>query len=142
MAGAIGREAAGIANVEMLGRLSRDEVGQLLRRSSVLVNTSSVEGFPNAFLEAWNHGVPVVTFSDVDQIIATTGVGAVCADVDEMVAAIHRITGDVAARQTIRARAIGLVRERFSPAVVGPQYVEFFEEIMSKAAPARAGALE
>ena len=141
LAPSIDAEIARASNVEMLGRLSRRQVSDVLRRTAVLVNTSSVEGFPNAFLEAWNHGVPVVTLNDVDGIIQQTGVGAVCAHVDEMVDAIRGLTTDRERARAIRARAAGLVRERFSPDVLGPRYVEFFEELLQSDS-SRVGGVE
>ncbi|HXV12889.1 MAG TPA: glycosyltransferase family 4 protein [Candidatus Krumholzibacteria bacterium] len=136
LAKSIEREAARLPNVEMRGRLGRDEVSKVLRKAALLVNTSSVEGFPNAFLEAWNHGVPVVAFNDVDGIIAEAGVGAVCSNLDEMVRAISDLTGDRGHAAAVRARARRLVSERFSPAVLGPRYVEFFQELLSGSEPA------
>jgi glycosyltransferase involved in cell wall biosynthesis len=122
-------EAEGLSNVAMVGRLPRAEIDGVLRRASVLVNTSSVEGFPNTFLEAWNHGVPVVTFNDVDGIVRGEGVGAVCATIDEMMVAIRDLAGNHGA-ESARTRARKLVRDRFSPGVLGPRYVEFFDELL------------
>lgn len=134
-------EASALPNLTMAGRLPRQEIDKVLRRASVLVNTSSFEGFPNAFLEAWNNGVPVVTFGDVDGIVRGEGVGKVCATLDEMVVAIRDFAGNHGV-QSARDRAQRLVRERFSPGVLGPRYVEFFEELLqSKGASAAQAAL-
>jgi len=127
LASDIRAEAQRLPNVSMLGRVPHSEIGEVLRRASLLVNTSSVEGFPNAFLEAWSNGVPVVTFNDVDGIIRKEGVGAVCATIDDMIVAIRNLVVDSGA---MRDNARRLVKERFSPAVLGPQYVEFFEELL------------
>ncbi|HXV13009.1 MAG TPA: glycosyltransferase, partial [Candidatus Krumholzibacteria bacterium] len=113
-----------------------DEVGHVLRRSALLINTSSVEGFPNAYLEAWNHGVPVVAFNDVDGIIREAGVGTVCSSIDDMADAVRKLTADPAAMDAMRNRARRLVRDRFSSQSLGPQYAEFFEELLT----ARHGA--
>jgi glycosyltransferase involved in cell wall biosynthesis len=122
-------EAERLSNVSMVGRLPRSEIDGVLRDASVLVNTSSVEGFPNTYLEAWNNGVPVVTLNDVDGIVRGEGVGAVCATIEEMVVAIRDLAGDQGA-PLVRDRARRLVRDRFSPGVLGPRYVEFFEELL------------
>jgi glycosyltransferase involved in cell wall biosynthesis len=128
--GRVRAEAKHIPNLELLGRMSRDEVGKVLRRSALLVNTSSVEGFPNAYLEAWNHGVPVVAFNDVDGIIREAGVGAVCDSIEAMAAAARDLTADAASMHAMRDRARRLVRERFSSHVLGPRYAAFFEELL------------
>jgi glycosyltransferase involved in cell wall biosynthesis len=127
-------------NVEMLGRLGREDVDRVLRRAALLVNTSSVEGFPNAFLEAWNHGLPVVTFRDIDGIIQGADVGAVCSSIEEMADTIQTMLDDVARLRGIRGRALALVRERYSPQVLGPQYVEFFEELRQSTYTSAMGA--
>jgi glycosyltransferase involved in cell wall biosynthesis len=124
-------------NVRMLGRLSNAEVSEVLRRTAVLVNTSSVEGFPNAFLEAWSHGVPVASLNDVDDIIRTEQVGVVCSDIDTMASALRSLLADRAQYRATSERAVALVRKRFSSAVLGPRYVEFFEELMRSSRPSR-----
>ena len=62
------------------GRLGRLELNRLYHQAGVLVCTSSLEGFPNTFLEAWSVGLPVLTTFDPDRIIATHHLGAVAAD--------------------------------------------------------------
>ncbi len=127
----IDAEAASIPNVELVGRIPHDELGGVLRRAALLVNTSSVEGFPNAYLDAWNHGLPVVAFQDIDGMIRGEGVGAVCANLDDMVAAIRGLAENTDALRAIRASARALVQERFSPRVIGPKYMHFFEQLLS-----------
>ena len=121
-------QAATVPNVTMLGRRPHDEVGEVLSRAALLVNTSDVEGFPNAYLEAWNHGVPVVTFNDVDGIIREAGVGVVVTTLEEMVASIRTLDDD-AARRAMGDAARRYVKERFSPAHLGAQYVAFFSSL-------------
>ncbi|MES1262792.1 MAG: glycosyltransferase family 4 protein, partial [Peristeroidobacter soli] len=58
--------AARLPNVTMLGAVRYAETGALFDRAKVFLNTSSIEGFPNTFLQAWIRGVPVVTFFDPD----------------------------------------------------------------------------
>jgi glycosyltransferase involved in cell wall biosynthesis len=128
------REAAALANVEMRGRVPHHEIDDVLRRAALLVNTSSVEGFPNAYLEAWNLGVPVVTFNDVDGIIRETGAGVVCATLEEMVDTIRSLTADPARARRMGDSGRALVRERFAPAVLGRQYTDFFSELLARRA--------
>lgn len=65
-----------LPNLSVLGPQRTDAIRQLLAQSKVLVNTSSVEGFPNTMLEAWSAGVPVVSMSiDPGGTIEREGMG-------------------------------------------------------------------
>jgi glycosyltransferase involved in cell wall biosynthesis len=121
-------DAARLANVTMLGRRPHDEVNAVLSRAALLVNTSEVEGFPNAYLEAWNHGVPVVTFNDVDDLIRTAGLGRVVDTVEEMADAIRSV-GDGERRRAMGDAGRRHIREHYSPERLGPRYVEFFASV-------------
>ena len=49
---------------------------QYLDKSRLLINTSSAEGFPNTFVHAFAHGVPVVSLDvDPDNIIKRYNLG-------------------------------------------------------------------
>ena len=53
--------AARLPNLTMLGPVRYRDSGELFDRAKIFLNTSSIEGFPNTFLQAWIRGVPVVT---------------------------------------------------------------------------------
>ena len=95
-------------NIQYLGLVSADGVGELLDRSIALVNTSAVEGFPNTFLEAWERSVPVVSLDvDPDDIITRHGLGRRAGSVDSLGQAILHLVDhpEEAARAGQRARA-------------------------------------
>jgi len=48
-------------NLEIIERLSFEETEARIAGAAVVVNTSSQEGFPNVFLQAAKHGVPVAS---------------------------------------------------------------------------------
>jgi glycosyltransferase involved in cell wall biosynthesis len=131
---AMERTAAGVSNLTLTGWLPHPGVMRHIARASLVVNTSVVEGFPNVYLEAWNHGVPVVSFNDVDGIIEHEELGVVCADIGGMETTIRSLLEDGDRLRAIGERARRAVAERFSPAVLGPRYVAFFEQLMRKRA--------
>jgi glycosyltransferase involved in cell wall biosynthesis len=67
----IRREAASLPNVEMTGFLPLSEVEGRFDAARVLVNTSSIEGMPNTFLQAWARGVPTLGTVDVGAAVHT-----------------------------------------------------------------------
>lgn len=78
-------------NVVYHGRLSYQEAGALYARARLLVNTSDVEGFPNAYLQAWQNGVPVATLIDPDAVIAREGLGAVAPSAERLADAVQSL---------------------------------------------------
>jgi glycosyltransferase involved in cell wall biosynthesis len=63
-------------NLELLDPLPHEKLSELIGQAAAVVNTSIFEGMPNAFLEAWAHGVPVLTLQfDPDEVVARNGLG-------------------------------------------------------------------
>ncbi|HEV7714221.1 MAG TPA: glycosyltransferase family 4 protein [Steroidobacteraceae bacterium] len=87
----IGRQAAGLANVEFRGAIPYHEVHNLYERARLLVGTSEIEGFPNTYLQAWTHGAPVVAYLDPENLIAQKGLGRVVTTPDEMASAVNAV---------------------------------------------------
>jgi len=81
-------------NVSILGRVAREDMPSLYRSAALLCCTSSTEGFPNTFLEAWGHGVPLVTTFDPDDLVAARGLGLAATDPEGLAEAIRRLASD------------------------------------------------
>jgi len=72
----IKQEAKRIPNLEFLGSVPFYRVNKYFKQASILVNTSRFEGFPNAFVQAWIYGVPVVSLNaDPDEVICRYKLG-------------------------------------------------------------------
>lgn len=89
-------EAASLPNVRVHGRASMDELGALYRNCAVVCCTSTMEGFPTTFLEAWSCGIPVVTTFDPDGVVARYGLGQVASDRESLIAHLTGIMGNPA----------------------------------------------
>jgi glycosyltransferase involved in cell wall biosynthesis len=76
----------------MAGLVGPREVSAALDRAIALVDTSDYEGFPNSFLEAWAHGVPIVTIhADPDELICGKDLGIHTRTSEALVAALRRL---------------------------------------------------
>ncbi len=76
--------ARSIDNVKMLGMIQRDQMGRLYKRASLLINTSTYEGLPNTFLEAWSYGLPVVSTVDPDGVFSKDKLGLKAENIDSL----------------------------------------------------------
>lgn len=87
--------AAGVPNLELTGFVPFAEVEAYFDQASILVSTSSNEGFPNTFLQAWARGIPVVSTFDAGTAESDgTLPFARVASVDEAVNEISRLAGE------------------------------------------------
>ena len=87
------RECAESSNVEFLGFQSFAHTEKYFDRCKVFVNTSTHEGFPNTFLQAWRRGIPVISYVDPDGVIERNGLGASVESEEELHAALRLATG-------------------------------------------------
>ena len=71
------KEAANkINNLDFKGFVPYQEINKYYKESSLFINTSYVEGFPNTFLEAWGNYKPIITIDfDPDEIICRYKLG-------------------------------------------------------------------
>jgi len=65
-------------NVEFLGQVPPPEMEQWFARARIYLNTSTQEGFPNTYLQAWRCGTPVVSLGvDPDGTVTRNRLGIV-----------------------------------------------------------------
>jgi glycosyltransferase involved in cell wall biosynthesis len=110
--------AARCPNLEVLPTIPHERIGEFLRSATLFTHSSPAEGFPNAFLEAWAHGLPCVTAFDPDGIIARERIGACENDYDRWEAALERRVAEPATRVAEGQRARAYAAAHHSPAVI------------------------
>lgn len=125
----IAREAPKYPNVQFLGFQTLEVTERYFDGASLFLSTSSVEGFPNTYLQAWSRGIPTVGYVDPDDVIAKNNLGRVVSDVsdfDDWFDSLRYV--DVDERRRIQAyfekrftpqryvdRFVGLVDQLFEP---------------------------
>lgn len=111
--------------------LPHEQLSELIARSVAIVNTSTLEGMPNAFLEAWLAGVPVLTHEfDPDGVVAGRGLGiSAGGSWNNFVAGARELWESRAAREEISRRVRAHVAERHSLEAVGARWSVLIEEL-------------
>lgn len=102
-----------LGNVRVTEYVRFSEVEELFATADVLVNTSAVEGFPNAFLQAAKYGVPVVSLTvDPGGMLEEHGAGFACGGDPVLLAArVAALIDDRRLRAEVSERAMRYVRE-------------------------------
>jgi glycosyltransferase involved in cell wall biosynthesis len=121
------RERAGrLPNVHFMGFLPLAQVEPWFDRAKLLVNTSTYEGMPNTFLQAWGRGIPTVATVDVG-----APVNRVFTDVEEGARAIEALFADAIIWQSASRRCLEYFERNHSPAEVLGRYGRLFDELMA-----------
>jgi glycosyltransferase involved in cell wall biosynthesis len=103
---ALHRDMQNADNLEYLGRKSQDEVNALLARAHIFVNTSTHEGFPNTFIQAWLRDAVVVSLSvDPDHVLERQQVGIAARTEQALIGAVRDLIAAPAARAAYADRA-------------------------------------
>jgi glycosyltransferase involved in cell wall biosynthesis/SAM-dependent methyltransferase len=86
--------ASKVTNIKFLGKICRDEMPNIYKNATLLLNTSIYEGFPNTFLEAWSYGVPTVCSVDPDDIINSHNLGYATIIQEELTEALKKLVNN------------------------------------------------
>jgi glycosyltransferase involved in cell wall biosynthesis len=126
--------AAEVENLEVLGQLPHAEVLYRMHRAVAIVSTSSAEGMPNVFLEAWSRGVPVLSLEyDPDGKIESLGLGEAAGNSPERLAeAARSLWSDPRLRSEMGDRGREYVLAEHSPAVVADRWADAIRELQSR----------
>lgn len=135
------REAGALANVHFHGLVPHDRAVELYERACLLVSTSAIEGLPNAYLEAWMSGTPVVAFLDPERVIATRGLGRAVGSLEEMRAAVASLCSSDAEWVAASTACVEYISARYGESSVVTPYVEALCRLHAGATvPDRAGS--
>jgi glycosyltransferase involved in cell wall biosynthesis len=99
-------------------------------RAAALVCTSSVEGFPNTFVEAWSRGLPVISTFDPDGVIARGGLGLVARDSAGLGESLERILNSPELWHTMVRNARMHYLSEHTPQVIIPRFQKLFDDLM------------
>lgn len=121
---------SGLPNLEYLGFVPFGKIKKYYQEASLLVSTSSREGFSNTFLQAWQFGTPVITLKvDPDNLIIKKELGRVSENFDRMRQDIEEVMINRDLRNKYGENAMKYVWQNHSLNVIIPQYYSVFKEL-------------
>lgn len=121
-------EAERIKNLRFLGFTPYDLVGDYFKRAWVFVNTSTVEGFPNTFFQAWSARTPVLSLNvDPDEVICTHKLGFHSGNFSQMVKDLDVLLKDDTLRNQMGLQGWKYVTKEHNVDLVIHQYIDLIE---------------
>lgn len=124
--------AAKLPNVFLHGRIAREDMPDFYRKLHLFCCTSAYEGFPNTFLEAWSHGLPIVSTFDPDDLISVHEMGKVATDVVSLVDGIRDFIKKPEALKVASTRAREYYLQNHTLDEVMARYMHVFTEILKR----------
>jgi glycosyltransferase involved in cell wall biosynthesis len=115
-----------LPNLTLHGAMPRARMPEFYKRAACLCCTSVLEGFPNTFLEAWSHGLPVVSTFDPDRLIAERRLGMAAEDAAGLAEGIRRLIRSPDEWLQVSARVRSYYVENHTPDAVIPRFVGIF----------------
>jgi glycosyltransferase involved in cell wall biosynthesis len=127
----IAAEAQQLSNLKFYGFIPYHEINEYFRRASVFVNTSSMEGFPNTFIQAWANYIPVISFNvDPDDVIRNEKLGFCSGSFKQLVTEVNTLSNDEKLRKIIGNNARKYVEREHDISINLKKYIQIFEEIL------------
>ena len=129
MAERIESAAERLPNLELLPPRPRSQLLEEMQQATAVVKTSRIEGMPNAFLEAWARGLPVLSLNvDPDAKIEDNRIGvAAGGSMKRLIAAAATLWENPEERSAMGARARQFIRDVHSPDAVGDRWVALLD---------------
>jgi glycosyltransferase involved in cell wall biosynthesis len=120
-----------LPHFKYLGSVAPVESEEKIASSAILVNTSEFEGFPNAFQQAWAHGVPTLSLGiDPDGVIQKYGFGVSVKTLDELETALRQYLLDDNLRRSQGDTARQFARKTYDLELLLPRYLEVFNSLL------------
>jgi glycosyltransferase involved in cell wall biosynthesis len=123
--------ARSLPNVTLHGPAARERVPEFYEKARVMCCTSDFEGFPNTFLEAWSHGLPIVSTFDPDRLIAENDMGIVASDRQGLSAGVRTLLSDGPRWQQASRAARRYYLENHTVDSAMPKFEAVFQEVMN-----------
>ena len=118
-----------LQNFVFLGVVPFDEIDKYFMEASILVNTSMFEGFPNAFIQAWMHHMPVVSLNaDPDELLWEMKLGFHSRTFEKMVEDLRVLLNDEKLREEIGKNAREYAIKEHNADLLVKKYIEIFNQ--------------
>ena len=127
----IKEEAERIPNLDFIGFVPYPDVNKYFNNASILVNTSSVEGFSNTFLQAWAAYTPVISLNaNPDEIICKYKLGFHSKTFEQIIKDVKTLLKDKKLREEMGVNGRKYVEREHDIKKIVEQYAKILKHYM------------
>lgn len=116
-------QAKAISNIIVHGRISDEMLVDLYKKAFLLCCTSTIEGFPTTFLEAWSYKLPIITTFDPDGLLADHRLGVVT-QADNLKTCIEDLAINATEYNKLSENGLNFYQNNYTVQAIAPRYVE------------------
>lgn len=127
----IKRRGKELTNVSVIGEVSPSEIHKHYRNAAAVVNTSSFEGFPNTFLEAWRQATPVVSLDIDTGRYLPTSIGYAEGDLDELRRQVTKLGENIDYRRELGEKMLDTFESRYSLKNIAREYSSYLSSVLN-----------
>lgn len=125
------KKTINLPNLRYLGEIPFDKTNELLSKSTVFVNTSLHEGFPNTYIQAWMRETPVIALnSDPDDLLKKKRIGYHSGNFDQMIKDLRFLIENEKERHAMGRRARKYAIENHNIEKIVGKYSEVFRNLI------------
>lgn len=125
----IEKETRSISNLDFLGFIPHNKIHKYYLQSSIFVNTSIAEGFPNTFLESWVNYIPVASLNvDPDEVICINKLGFHSRSFEQLVEDVDTLLKNDNLREEMATNAMQYVKSEHDIKKITDEFVKIFED--------------
>jgi glycosyltransferase involved in cell wall biosynthesis len=119
-----------LPNLRFHGFIPYHRIDDYFKRAAIFVNTSSIEGFPNTFLQAWAQYSPVVSLNvDPDDIIRKEKLGFCSGTFKRLITDLITLLENETLRKNMGERAREYVEKEHDIKEVVKKYIKIFNKL-------------
>lgn len=122
-----------IKNVTLTGAISHEELANIYRSASFLLNASVYESFGNVVAEAMACGLPVIApkVGSIPELIANGESGYLVENAEQMYIYAEKLIGNASLRKEMGENSLKIIEERFSEKQRKRRLVELLSQVIS-----------
>lgn len=120
-----------LSNVRIVEYVPFKEIEQYFVAHRILINTSAIEGFPNAFLQSSKYGRPVVSLNvDPGSMLSAHGCGVICnGDFEKMVVQVNDLLQDHEKYSKIALKCLKYIKSFHDQDVIIGKYLQLIRSM-------------
>jgi len=125
------RKTQELPNVRFIGFVPQREIYRYYEAAKALICTSESEGFPNTFLQAWIHQVPVISLSiDPDECICDHKLGFHSQSFEQLIKDIENLSQNEKIAKEMGKNGKEYVMKYHDVEVITNKYIKIFNQLI------------